>query len=116
MEGRTSSELRIPAVNGMLQFCRRAYSVPKVTGAELPLEPLSEPMPTIDPCAHRVAPHQPSISGKLCRCRVRLRAFYLALGLEPIVQIVTVSSSALLVAFVGTLLNPGLAESGLFSG
>jgi hypothetical protein len=30
----------------MLQFCRRAYPVPKGTGAELPLEPLSEPMPT----------------------------------------------------------------------
>jgi hypothetical protein len=42
---------------------------------------------------------------KLCRCRVRLRAFYLALGLKPIVQIVTVGPSTLLVKFVGALLN-----------
>ena len=42
---------------------------------------------------------------KLCRCRVRLRALYLALGLKPIVQIVTVSPSTLLVKFVGALLN-----------
>src|ERR1019366_4999865 len=42
---------------------------------------------------------------KLCRCRVRLRALYLALGLKPIVQILTVSPSALLVKFVGALLN-----------
>jgi hypothetical protein len=42
---------------------------------------------------------------KLCRCRVRLRALYLDLGLKPIVQIVTVSPSALLVKFVGALLN-----------
>jgi hypothetical protein len=41
----------------------------------------------------------------LCRCRVRLRALYLALGLKPIVQIVTVSPSALFVKFVGTLLD-----------
>ncbi len=41
----------------------------------------------------------------LCRCRVRLRALYLALGLKPIVQIVTVCPSALLVKFVGALLN-----------
>ncbi len=42
---------------------------------------------------------------KLCRCRVRLRALYLALGLKPIVQIVTVGPSTLLVKFVGALLN-----------
>jgi hypothetical protein len=73
------------------------------------------------------APHQPGIVGlqqpaspatiladtptalddyrKLCRCRVRLRALYLAFGLKLIVQIVTVSSSTLLVKFVGALLN-----------
>jgi hypothetical protein len=39
------------------------------------------------------------------RCRVRLRALYLALGLKPIVQVVTVSPSALPVKFVGTLPN-----------
>src|ERR1017187_5964806 len=42
---------------------------------------------------------------KLCRCCVRLRALYLALGLKPIVQVVTVSPSALLVKFVGALPN-----------
>ena len=42
---------------------------------------------------------------RLCRCRVRRRALYLALGLKPIVQIVTVGPSTLLVKFVGTLLN-----------
>src|ERR1019366_5671735 len=42
---------------------------------------------------------------ELCRCRVRLRALYLALGLKPIVQIVTVCLSALLVKFVGAFLN-----------
>jgi hypothetical protein len=42
---------------------------------------------------------------KLCRCCFRLRALYLALGLKPIVQIVTVCPSALLVKFVGALLN-----------
>jgi hypothetical protein len=42
---------------------------------------------------------------KLCSCRVRLRARYLALGLKPIVQIVTVGPSALFVKFVGALLN-----------
>src|SRR6266849_3502412 len=42
---------------------------------------------------------------KLCRCRVRLRALYLALRLKPIVQLVTVCPSALLVKFVGALLN-----------
>src|SRR6266849_3411063 len=41
----------------------------------------------------------------LCRCCVHLRVFYLALGLKPIVQIVTVCPSALLVKFVGALLN-----------
>jgi hypothetical protein len=41
---------------------------------------------------------------KLCR-RVRLRTFYLALGLKPIVQIVTVCFSALVVKFVGALPN-----------
>jgi len=64
----------------------------------------------IDPNAHGIAPHQPSIVGlqqirdlnhvvharRLRRCRVRLRALYLALGLKPILQIVTVSPSALL--------------------
>ena len=73
----------------------------------------------IDPSADGIAPHQPGIVGlqqfgrrtriphsrKLCRCRVRLRALYLDLGLKPIVQIVTVSPSALLVKFVGALLN-----------
>jgi hypothetical protein len=43
---------------------------------------------------------------KLCRYRVRLRALYLALGLKPIVQIVTLGPSALLVKFVGALPNP----------
>ena len=38
-------------------------------------------------------------------CCLRLRALYLALGLKPIVQIVTVSPSALLVKFVGALPN-----------
>ncbi len=42
---------------------------------------------------------------KLCRCCVRLRALYLALGLKPVVQLVTVCPSALLVKFVGALLN-----------
>src|SRR6266852_7765066 len=42
---------------------------------------------------------------ELCRCRVRLRALYLALRLKPIVQLVTVCPSALLVKFVGALLN-----------
>ena len=42
---------------------------------------------------------------KLCRCRVRLCARYLALGLKPIVQLVTVCPSALLVKFVGAFLN-----------
>jgi len=42
---------------------------------------------------------------KLCRGRVHLRALYLALGLKPIVQLVTVCPSALLVKFVGALLN-----------
>ena len=37
--------------------------------------------------------------------RVRLCALYLALGLKPIVQLVTVCPSALLVKFVGALLN-----------
>src|SRR5208337_1688416 len=42
-------------------------------------------------------------AGKLCRfCQ---RGLYLALGLKPIVQLVTVCPSALLVKFVGTLLN-----------
>jgi hypothetical protein len=39
------------------------------------------------------------------RWRFRLRALYLALGLKPIIQIVTVCPSALLVKFVGALLN-----------
>src|SRR5271157_739127 len=38
-------------------------------------------------------------------CCVRLRALYLALSLKPIVQAVTLSPSALLVKFVGALLN-----------
>jgi hypothetical protein len=73
----------------------------------------------VDPGAHGIAPHQPGVAGpqqigrrthiphsqKLCRCRVRLLALYLALGLKPIVQIVTVGLSALLVKFVGALLN-----------
>src|SRR5208282_3361250 len=75
----------------------------------------------IDPRAHGITPHQPSKASpatspadpttalkdcrKLCRSRVRLRALYLALGLKPIVQLVTVCPSALLVKFVGTLLN-----------
>jgi hypothetical protein len=42
---------------------------------------------------------------KLCRCRVRLPALYFALGLKPIVKIVTVSPSSLLVKFVSALLN-----------
>src|ERR1039458_6376271 len=42
---------------------------------------------------------------KLCRCPVRLRALYLVLGLKPIVQVVTLSSSALLVKFVSASLN-----------
>src|ERR1019366_1549347 len=42
---------------------------------------------------------------KLCRCRVRLRSLYLALGLKPIFQIVTVCLSAPFVKFVGTLLD-----------
>jgi hypothetical protein len=42
---------------------------------------------------------------KLSRCRVRLRALYLALGLKPIIQLVTVCPSALLVKFVGAFLN-----------
>jgi len=37
--------------------------------------------------------------------RVRLRALYLALGLKPIVQVLSVCPSALLVKFVGALLN-----------
>ena len=37
--------------------------------------------------------------------RVRLRALYLALGLKPIVQVLTVCPSALLVKFVGALPN-----------
>ena len=37
---------------------------------------------------------------KLRRCRVRVRAPYLALGLKPIVQIVTVCPSAPFVKFV----------------
>ena len=41
----------------------------------------------------------------LSRCCVHLRVLYLALGLKPIVQIVTVSPSTLLVKFVGALLN-----------
>jgi hypothetical protein len=41
----------------------------------------------------------------LCRCRVRLLALYLALGLKPIVQLVTASPSALLVMFIGALPN-----------
>jgi len=42
---------------------------------------------------------------KLCRCRLRLRPLYLALGPKPILQIVTVSPSTLLVEFVRALLN-----------
>jgi hypothetical protein len=42
---------------------------------------------------------------KLCRRGVRLRALYLALGLKPIVQLVTVLPSALLVKFVGAFPN-----------
>jgi hypothetical protein len=71
----------------------------------------------VDPGANWIAAHQPSIAGlqqfrrrnsipharKLCR--FRLRALYLALGLKPIVQIVTVGPSALLVKFVGAFLN-----------
>ena len=47
--------------------------------------------------------HQPLL--RTGGCRVRLPAFYLALGLKPIVQVVIPSSSALLVKFVGALLN-----------
>ena len=39
------------------------------------------------------------------RCRVHLRVLYLAFGLKPIVQVVTVGPSALLVKFVGALPN-----------
>jgi len=42
---------------------------------------------------------------KLCRCRVRVRGLYLALGLKPILQIVPIRPSALLVKFVGAFLN-----------
>src|ERR1039458_7845231 len=42
---------------------------------------------------------------KLCRCCVGLHALYLALGLKPIVPVVAVCPSALLVKFVGALLN-----------
>jgi hypothetical protein len=50
--------------------------------------------------------HPPTaIEDKLCRCCVRLRALYLALGLKPIIQLVTVCPSALLVKFVGAFLN-----------
>src|SRR5208337_435202 len=69
--------------------------------------------------AYGKAPHQPGVEGfeqsgrrshtihlrKLCRCRVCLLALYLAFGLKPVVQFVTVSPSALLVKFVGALLN-----------
>jgi hypothetical protein len=48
---------------------------------------------------------------KLCRCRVRLRALYLALGLKPIVQIVTVSPSALLVKFAESAAQSGSGRS-----
>src|ERR1039458_10722053 len=41
----------------------------------------------------------------LSRCCAPQPAFYLALGLEPIFQIVTVCPSALLVKFVGALLD-----------
>jgi len=71
----------------------------------------------IDPCAHGIAPHQPGVAGlqqvgrrdrvphARMLCRFRLRALYLALGLKPVVQLVTVCPSALLVKFVGALLN-----------
>jgi len=42
---------------------------------------------------------------KLCRCRVRLPALYLALGLKPIVQLVAADPSTPLVKFVGASLN-----------
>jgi hypothetical protein len=43
--------------------------------------------------------------GSYAAAEFRLRALYFALSLKPIVQVVTVSPSALLVKFVGTLLN-----------
>src|ERR1035441_5579030 len=53
------------------------------------------------------SPADPPTALEDCRklCRVRLRALCLAFGLKPIVQLVTVCPSALLVKFVGTLLN-----------
>ena len=66
----------------------------KPPGALTDLCEVSEPPPDFGPDCQ-----------KLCRCRVRLRALYLAFGLKPIVPVVTVCSSALLVKFIGTLLN-----------
>jgi len=54
---------------------------------------------------------------KLRRCGFRLPALYLALDLKPIIQVATLSSSALLVKFVEALLNLLLnrnQERGLF--
>ena len=48
---------------------------------------------------------QTPIAGIVRTHLTSLRAFYLALRLKPIVQLVTVCSSALLVKFVGALLN-----------
>jgi hypothetical protein len=73
---------------------------------ELHIHPLSLPR---HPKAPATSPADPPTAledcRKLCRCRVRLRALYLAFGLKPIVPVVTVCSSALLVKFVGALLN-----------
>ena len=58
----------------------------------------------IGPQLH-LRPASPTHERLFRSCWVRLRALYLALGLEPIVKIVTVGPSTLLVKFVGALLN-----------
>ena len=47
----------------------------------------------------------PLFEGRQKLCCVRLSAFYLTLGLKPIVQVMTVCAAALQVKFVGALPN-----------